>query len=177
MLQFDSPIETLFVRALWWELTRTCRAATLSRQSRLLARLTQYPSEPGIEPPVPMDIEAQAQLLNGYRVDFLLRVADRRVVVECDGHEFHERTASQAERDRSRDRAFVAAQIACLRFTGRELNRDADRCAREALALFGSPAERAAARASREKVEAQKLINGVNRSIARARLVAARGKT
>lgn len=39
-------------------------------------------------------------------------------VIECDGHEFHERTKRQAARDRSRDRAIQAFGYRIFRFTG-----------------------------------------------------------
>ncbi len=73
----------------------------------------------------------------GYRVDFLLVLVlpeGRRVVgvvVECDGHDFHERTKEQAKRDRGMDRALTAAGFRVLRFTGSEIYRDAVRCAKE----------------------------------------------
>lgn len=73
-----------------------------------------------------------------YRVDFCLLFAgdyeDRAVfhmVVECDGHEWHERTADQAQRDKARDRAIQAAGFQVMRFTGREIWQDALKCARE----------------------------------------------
>lgn len=69
-----------------------------------------------------------------YRADFVievwtsLRSLDCRkflsLVVEIDGHEFHERTKEQAERDRSRDRRITRTGYQVLRFTGREVNRD-----------------------------------------------------
>lgn len=75
--------------------------------------------------------------LEQYRVDFLVssypydpRVA---VVVECDGHDFHERTKQQAARDRSRDRAIQSLGLKVFRFTGSEVYRDAFLCAREVL--------------------------------------------
>lgn len=77
------------------------------------------------------------QVVLGYRVDFMLVVrpsyVDRRVliVVECDGHDFHERTKEQAQKDRSRDRALTAAGFQVFRFTGSEIFRDARRCAGE----------------------------------------------
>jgi very-short-patch-repair endonuclease len=63
---------------------------------------------------------------NGYRIDFCLRAPwrSKMVFIECDGHDFHERTKEQAERDRSKDRAIQAAGIPILRFTGREIWRD-----------------------------------------------------
>lgn len=69
-----------------------------------------------------------------YRVDF--GVAWYRpesglvmVAVECDGHEFHEKTKEQAQRDKSRDRALMGMGWPVLRFTGSEIYRDASNCA------------------------------------------------
>jgi len=58
------------------------------------------------------------------------------VVVECDGHEFHERTKEQAARDRSRDRSSQTKGHKVMRFTGSEIWADAFACAEEALHLF-----------------------------------------
>lgn len=52
-------------------------------------------------------------------------------IVECDGHDYHERTKEQAARDRSRDRAFQSIGIPVFRFTGSEIHEDATKCARE----------------------------------------------
>lgn len=63
-----------------------------------------------------------------YRADFVLHDLRhdpiKRTVIECDGHDFHERTKEQAKRDRSRDRWFAAQGIAVLRFTGSEIYQD-----------------------------------------------------
>lgn len=70
-----------------------------------------------------------------YRADFLLDVNtyDQRqtIVVECDGHAYHERTKEQAARDRSRDRWMVEKDITVLRYTGSEIVRDAVGCAEQ----------------------------------------------
>lgn len=69
-----------------------------------------------------------------YRVDFLLESGECpgvNLVVECDGHDFHERTKEQAARDRSRDRDLQAKGYIILRFTGSEIYRDAWKCAEE----------------------------------------------
>lgn len=62
------------------------------------------------------------------RLDFVIEVTGvdswNRIVVECDGHEFHEKTKEQAERDKSRDRALTTSGWRVLRFTGREIWRD-----------------------------------------------------
>lgn len=82
----------------------------------------------------------------GYRVDFLLVVkleeGDRIIglVIECDGHDFHERTKEQAQRDRGMDRALTAAGFKVMRFTGSEIFRDAKKCA-SGLAEFLSTEE------------------------------------
>lgn len=69
-----------------------------------------------------------------YRADIVVRVTLGgkelgSVVVECDGHDFHERTRAQAERDRSRDREMTLAGYKVLRFTGSELYRNLSLCA------------------------------------------------
>lgn len=71
-----------------------------------------------------------------YSCDLLLQIGEARVVVECDGHDFHERTPEQAEHDKKRDRYFVEVGETVLRFTGREINRDAASCAEQALSIL-----------------------------------------
>jgi hypothetical protein len=44
--------------------------------------------------------------------------------LECDGHDFHERTKEQAERDRVRDRDLQSIGWNVARFTGAEIYRD-----------------------------------------------------
>lgn len=84
---------------------------------------------------------------NGFRIDFRFEVFEapaKPLFVECDGHDFHERTKEQAERDRSKDRAIQAAGIPILRFTGREIWRDPSAVGAEILqfifASCGKPA-------------------------------------
>ena len=64
--------------------------------------------------------------------DFTKR-AIAKLIVEVDGHDFHEHTKEQAEHDKSRDRAFTNFGYQVLRFTGREINREA---ANKALEVF-----------------------------------------
>jgi len=79
-------------------------------------------------------VEPQFNLLS-YRADFLIgplpRAEHGNLVVECDGHDFHERTKEQAEHDRRRDREMQAAGYKVFRFTGAEIYRDPFRCAGE----------------------------------------------
>lgn len=91
-------------------------------------------------------LERQVQI-GRYRVDFVLSAYSdgtvyselaepvvgqprwRRLVIECDGHDFHERTKEQAAKDRSRDRELSALGFDVFRFTGSELWRDPWGCA------------------------------------------------
>lgn len=70
-----------------------------------------------------------------YRIDFAVRLPDILgspiFFIECDGHNFHERTKEQAARDRAKDRAIQTAGISVLRFTGSELYRDVNKCVDE----------------------------------------------
>lgn len=81
---------------------------------------------------LPLIVESQISILQ-YRVDFLISSGFRGLgpwlVVECDGHDFHERTKDQAARDRSRDRALQEAGYPVFRFTGAEIWRDPCGCA------------------------------------------------
>lgn len=90
------------------------------------------------EDPLTLIVVPQAQL-EGWRVDFLVYAWDfgratgkaqwRRLIVECDGHDFHERTKEQAAKDRSRDRAAQLSGAGILRFTGSEIHKDPLGCA------------------------------------------------
>lgn len=91
-------------------------------------------------------IESQVQI-GAYRVDFVVSAWTygqvwngknrwsrgeprwRRLVIECDGHDFHERTKEQAARDRSRDRSLNNDGYDVFRFTGSEIWRDPWGCA------------------------------------------------
>lgn len=76
-----------------------------------------------------------------YRIDWVIKprlqphAKHPYVFIECDGHAFHERTKEQAEHDRARDREIQVAGIPILRFTGRELYRNAGACALQAIKL------------------------------------------
>ena len=77
--------------------------------------------------------------IENVRVDFIFAHKNWRtgkvfrLVVECDGHDFHERTKDQAARDRSRDRMFQGKGYGVFRFTGSEIWRDPIGCARQVI--------------------------------------------
>lgn len=71
--------------------------------------------------------------IGDYRVDFAVEVwahAQKAgvVIIECDGHEFHERTKEQAQKDKSRDRYLALQGHTVLRFTGREIFKEVMAC-------------------------------------------------
>jgi hypothetical protein len=47
--------------------------------------------------------------------------AEAQVAVECDGHDFHEKTKEQAKRDKRRDRNIAGAGMDVVRFSGSEI--------------------------------------------------------
>jgi very-short-patch-repair endonuclease len=55
------------------------------------------------------------------------------MVIECDGHDFHERTKQQASRDRERDRNLQSFGFLVFRYTGRDIWSDVFSCASEAI--------------------------------------------
>lgn len=74
---------------------------------------------------------------NRYRVDFLITATiggnTQKVVIECDGHDYHERTKIQAQADKQRDGDLLAAGYKVMWFTGSEIFRDSSKCALEVL--------------------------------------------
>ncbi len=137
----DSPIEKLFFGALQAhvflgasEYSRLFVADDEDVERRALANERNIGESPTLI------IRSQAQL-DGWRVDFLIHAYDfarkggpmgwRKLIVECDGHDFHERTKQQAAKDRSRDRNVQLNDYSVLRFTGSELYKDAWGCAEQ----------------------------------------------
>jgi very-short-patch-repair endonuclease len=81
-----------------------------------------------------------------YTVDFYIELTWRRkvflLIVECDGHEFHEKTREQASKDKERDRNLVKSGCAVLRYTGSEIYNDVDKCVIEIRDLLESQVEK-----------------------------------
>jgi len=124
----ESPIESLLLAALF-------AAGQIEPQLRFFA-VEEGPTNYGL-----VGIYQQAPLLGRYRVDVFIddRSSDphQHLVVECDGHDYHERTKEQAQADKARDRALVRAGFKVIRFTGSELFKDPKACATEVLQHLG----------------------------------------
>ena len=64
--------------------------------------------------------------IDKYRVDFLLIVSKnnneyKKFVIELDGHDFHEKTKEQVQRDKEKDRFLISQGYIVVRFTGSEI--------------------------------------------------------
>ncbi|MFQ5745407.1 MAG: endonuclease domain-containing protein [Acidobacteriota bacterium] len=155
----ESPIERMLLSAL------LLVAESRDYSTELRYRAWSYKYEP-----TSLDhlmIEPQAEL-GEYRVDFLLtqeslmpdfdnprKLADGRevpgdlqvkkhLIIECDGHEHHERTKEQASRDRARDRMLQSLGYPVYRYTGSDIWRDVFQCAEQAItdlnkSVYGRP--------------------------------------
>jgi len=142
----ESPIERVFLCALW----------LAAYQSRLnIAGPTPAVISPsGIArgnafQPNSLTIEPQAKH-GSFRVDFRLtyitetvdppppdekdpikRTFKSELIIECDGHDFHEKTKQQAAKDKSRDRDLQSSGVTVFHFTGSEIWNDPMECARQ----------------------------------------------
>ena len=65
----------------------------------------------------------QFKVTNKIRADFLLYLEskDTKIIIECDGHDFHEKTKEQARKDKQRDRFLIQNGFFVLRYTGSEI--------------------------------------------------------
>lgn len=97
----------------------------------------------GMSPKLALVISPQTQI-GPYRVDFLLARAQKfrdfeNVIfraIECDGHDYHERTKEQAAKDKARDRYLLRCGVTTMRFTGSEIYNNALSCGFEAIEVF-----------------------------------------
>lgn len=79
--------------------------------------------------------------IDKYRVDFLISCQfyweptniykKASCIVECDGHDYHERTKEQASKDKKRDRELQALGYTVFRFTGSDIWKNPTKCAQE----------------------------------------------
>lgn len=80
-----------------------------------------------------------------FRADFYIEspmAHGAAVLVEIDGHDFHERTKEQVAKDKQRERHIVATGIPVLRFSGSEVYRDAQACALETVKFLDAEGRR-----------------------------------
>lgn len=98
-----------------------------------------------------MDISKQANIIcgdNKYRADFLIVAAiiEKKkmfnFVVEVDGHDFHQKTKKQVERDNTRNRNMALYGYNVIRFSGSEIYANSNKCASEVFTFIESYLQR-----------------------------------
>lgn len=72
----------------------------------------------------------QQEKIGVYKADFVISLVCNKeeiakIVIECDGHNFHEKTKEQASHDKKRDRYMTANGYKVFRYTGSDLHRSA----------------------------------------------------
>ncbi len=75
--------------------------------------------------------------------------------MECDGHDFHERTKEQAQRDKARDRDLQMAGWQIARFTGAEIARSPQKVADKVYEFIHEIVGRAAVKRRLEREEGE----------------------
>lgn len=105
-LKIDSPIEMLFYVAI-----------------NALRKINRMDGDSGVT----VSIQPQRKI-EKYRVDFVVSEIDWRkektnksVIVECDGHEFHEKDEKARRYEKQRDRKLQSLGWKIFRFTGKEI--------------------------------------------------------
>ena len=137
----ETPIESLFLTALWM----ACKFGGTEIDGIMYVEdeetLERLQSSRHYD--TSLVVQCQQQV-GDWRVDFIINYFDvgypnrpqkwTKLIVECDGHDFHERTKAQAARDRKHDRLSQHSGLPVLRFTGSELWADPWSCAMEVIA-------------------------------------------
>lgn len=124
LLHCESPVEQMLTVALY----DTLRGRAHPDSKQLWAPLEDYPDYAGIFTVV-VELQKTIDIVSAqYRVDFLVHLTryylghERpkwgHLVVEVDGHDFHDRTKEQAPSDRKRDRTLLFEGMNVMRFTG-----------------------------------------------------------
>lgn len=129
-----------------WDLLRKCESPI--EQMMYIALFDLFYSFSEFFCPLEASISVQKEVTfkkKKFRTDFALTIADTSkfgegatctYAIECDGHEFHEKTKEQARSDRSRERDLMKLGYKVIRFTGSEIYQDAFGCAREVIKII-----------------------------------------
>jgi len=80
----------------------------------------------------------------GYTVDIMINAVFQpssknqlKIVIECDGHDFHEKTKEQASKDKKRDRDLQKLGFMVFRYSGSDIYRNIDVCVEEISNVVG----------------------------------------
>lgn len=130
----DSPIEAMMLWAIWYVCDRNSEHFGLASGNEIPEAIPDGAS---------VYVIRQCRI-GQYRADFALLFQDgARIVVECDGHNFHEKTKQQAQHDKARDRFIQDKGWKVYRFTGGEIFRSPLTCAESVItSLYRTSHER-----------------------------------
>lgn len=132
-----SPIEALMGLALMAEMWTKWGARDRNNSFLTFVPDAQFEALPNNLPPG-FCIAPQIHI-GPYIADFVIFAyfqTRARGIIECDGHDYHDRTPDQAQHDRQRDRWMQSRGFSVLRYTGREIAASARHCASDALAIM-----------------------------------------
>lgn len=119
----ESPIEELFLA----QLIHPEAAAEFQMRVEVIRPPTGLVAK-AVAPPWQGYYVYPQIVIGEYRVDFyvvgVFAAGTSAVVVELDGHDFHEKTREQVARDKARDRYLVMQGYQLLRYSGSEVYRD-----------------------------------------------------
>lgn len=154
----DSILEKIFFLALVGDLTESFFIDCIKinhRDNTLILKdepSIDFVNGEQVENPKKPTVEVNLQEnIDNYRVDFLINFLTgaeqnivvksgpyeyvkkvdnyiKKFIVEIDGHDFHEKTKQQAQKDKERDRLFTSRGYQIYRFTGSEIYKNPYRC-------------------------------------------------
>lgn len=115
-----------------------CATPNLTREEAEVG-LRHMRLDPSVTRP-PLGCVFRQVKIEPYRVDFLVLwgrglLGSAGIAVECDGHEWHEKTKEQAANDKARDRSLQERGFKVFHYTGSEIWRDPIKCAREVMGI------------------------------------------
>lgn len=143
-LSGGSELEIRFAKALVYVLTDPTEYGPPNYVNLLMPRLS-LPSMASFPPIKCTRVEGAVNVMpecemGAYRADFGVMAkaygkgnAIIKASLECDGHDWHERTKEQVSYGRKRDRQLNTLGIEVLHYPGSDVNRDARQCARDAI--------------------------------------------
>ena len=118
-----SPIERIFITAfeLYTELEKKETIYLFEQEKIKIEDKTYY-----------ADFMFKADdYLNGLILGDNIKNIDYKLIIECDGHEFHEKTKEQVKKDNEREYDLKMAGYEILRFSGSQIYNEPLKCARD----------------------------------------------
>lgn len=82
--------------------------------------------------------------IGSFKVDFEItyefnKEQYKKIVIECDGHEFHEKTKEQSSKDKKRDRELQKLGYTILRYSGSDIVNNPFQITKDLVEILGQP--------------------------------------